>query len=110
MTTSLSGVVTARDELSASAARGEGGRAALRRFSDRVDHLLHGLFDAAPGAASGSLLVALGGYGRQQLCLQSDVDVLLVFDGPIGTAEEGRVRAILHPLWDLHFAVGHQIR
>ena len=25
-------------------------------------------------------------------------------------AEEGRVRAILHPLWDLRFAVGHQIR
>src|SRR5262249_34296925 len=50
------------------------------------------------------------GYGRRQLCLQSDIDILLLFDGPIGAAEEGRVRSILHPLWDLHFSVGHQIR
>jgi [protein-PII] uridylyltransferase len=105
----LSGVQTARAQLSAAAARGEGGRAALQRFSDGVDDLLAGLFVDAPKANS-SLIVALGGYGRRQLCLQSDVDVLLLFDGQIGPAEEGRVRAILHPLWDLGFAVGHQIR
>src|SRR5205814_4505229 len=52
----------------------------------------------------------LAGYGRRQLCLQSDVDVLLLFDGPMGPVEEARVRAILHPLWDLRFSVGHQIR
>src|SRR5436190_5516129 len=109
MPTSLSGVETAREELSASAARGEGGRAALRRFSDSIDRLLNRLFAEAP-AARASVIVALGGYGRRQLCLQSDVDVLLLFDGPIGPDEEGRVRAILHPLWDLHFSVGHQIR
>jgi [protein-PII] uridylyltransferase len=109
MPTSLSGVETAREELSLVAAQGQAGGAALRRFSDCVDDLLRHLFDEAP-AAGASLIVALGGYGRRQLCLQSDVDVLLLFDGPIGPAEEGRVRAILHPLWDLHFSVGHQIR
>jgi [protein-PII] uridylyltransferase len=110
MPTSPSGVETAREEWSASAARGQGGRAALRRFSDGVDDLLRRLFADAPAAESRSVIVALGGYGRRQLCLQSDVDVLLAFDGQIGPAEEGRVRAILHPLWDLRFAVGHQIR
>src|SRR5258706_2169999 len=90
--------------------RGESGRAALRRFSDRVDDFLQGLFADAPRSATPSLVVALGGYGRRQLCLHSDVDVLLLFDGPIGEAEEKRVRAILHPLWDAHFSVGHQIR
>src|SRR5438552_3827144 len=110
MTTSLSGVESARDALSAASARGHGGRAALQRFSDCVDHLLKRLFDEAPGSGCASLVVALGGYGRRQLCLQSDIDILLLFDGPIGAAEEGRVRSILHPLWDLHFSVGHQIR
>src|SRR5881628_2079011 len=105
-----SGVEAAREALCAAAARGQGGRAALQRFSDCVDHLLRGLFGDARDAASDSLIVALGGYGRRQLCLHSDVDILLLFDGPIGPAEEARVRSILHPLWDLRFDVGHQIR
>ena len=104
----LAGVEIAREELRAASARGLGGRAALRRFSDCVDDLLRHLFADAPGATC--LIVALGGYGRRQLCVQSDLDVLLLFDGRIGPAEEGRVRAILHPLWDLRFSVGHQIR
>jgi [protein-PII] uridylyltransferase len=110
MPTSPSSVDAARAELSAVAARGEGGRAAMRHFSDCVDQLLRRLFSDAPATANASLIVALGGYGRRQLCLHSDVDVLLLFDGPIGAAEEGRVRSILHPLWDLRFSVGHQIR
>src|SRR5439155_23601149 len=92
------------------AARGEGGRAALQRFSDCVDDLLRGLFAEAPPVDGASLLVALGGYGRRQLFLQSDIDVLLLFERQIGPAEETRVRDILHPLWDWRFSVGHQIR
>src|SRR5947209_6651804 len=105
-----SGVEAAREALCAAAARSHGGRAALQRFSDCVDHLLQQLFADAPDAGGASLMVALGGYGRRQLCLHSDVDVLLLFDSQIGPAEERRVRSILHPLWDLRFAVGHQIR
>src|SRR5258708_38628137 len=110
MATSLSSVETARAELSTAAARGQGGRASLRAFSNCVDDLLQRLAAEAPAAASASLIVALGGYGRRQLSLHSDIDVLLLFDGTIGPAEEARVRAILHPLWDLRFSVGHQIR
>jgi [protein-PII] uridylyltransferase len=36
--------------------------------------------------------------------------VLLLFGGTIGQAEERYLRAVLHPLWDAGFAVGHQIR
>ena len=110
MTVLFAAVESAREELAAAAMRGDGGGAALRRFSDRVDDFLQGLFADAPRSATPSLVVALGGYGRRQLCLHSDVDVLLLFDGPIGEAEEKRVRAILHPLWDARFSVGHQIR
>ena len=109
MPPALTSVETAREQFAAAAGRGEGGRAALRRFSDCVDDLLRGLSDEAPDARS-SLIVALGGYGRRQLSRHSDIDILILFDGPIGAAEERRVRAVLHPLWDLHFRVGHQIR
>jgi [protein-PII] uridylyltransferase len=110
MATSVSALESARESLADSAARGEGGGAALRRFSRSVDEYLQRLSDAAPPAAAASLVVALGGYGRRQLCVHSDLDVLLLFDGPVGEAEERRVRAILHPLWDARFSVGQQIR
>ena len=110
MATSVSGVEAARKELCVDAAGGRGGRAALQRFSDCVDDLLQRLFVDAPAAGCANVLAALGGYGRRQLCLHSDIDILILFDGPIGSAEEARVRSILHPLWDLRFSVGHQIR
>jgi [protein-PII] uridylyltransferase len=110
MATSVSSVEAARQQLSAESARGLGGRAALKRFSDRVDDLLQRLFAEAPAAGCASVLVALGGYGRRQLCLHSDIDLLILFAGPIGPAEEAHVRSILHPLWDSRFSVGHQIR
>ena len=44
---------------------------------------------------------ALGGYGRRQLCLHSDIDLLILFAGPIGAADERFLHAFLNPLWDL---------
>ncbi len=33
-----------------------------------------------------------------------------MFGGPIGRPEERFVKALLHPLWDLRFEVGHHVR
>ena len=99
----------ARAELRADVSRGAGGRGALERYSDRVDALLRHLFAAA--APGGEVVVlALGGYGRRHLSLHSDIDVLVLFGGPIGAAGETFLRAFLHPLWDLGVAIGHQVR
>jgi len=38
------------------------------------------------------------------------VDLLIVFDGSVGAAEERLLKSILHPLWDLRLEVGHHIR
>ncbi len=90
--------------------RGQGGRAALGRFSDRFDGILRQLIAAAPRIQQPLTVVAIGGYGRRQLCLHSDIDLLLLFGGHLGDAEERVLRAILHPLWDLGLVVGHQVR
>ena len=55
-------------------------------------------------------VLALGGYGRRHLCLHSDIDLLVLFGGRIGAAEERFLRGFLHPLWDLGVVVGHQVR
>lgn len=57
--------------------------------------------------AKGFALFAIGGYGRKTLHPESDLDLLLFFKD--GVAEDV-VNAVLNPLWDLPFRVGHQIR
>ena len=100
----------ARQELRAAIARGVGGRATLEHYADRVDALIRQLFTDA-GTYDGPLaIVALGGYGRRHLCLHSDIDLLLLFGGGIGAAEERFVHRFLNPLWDLGVVVGHQVR
>ena len=89
---------------------GHGGRAALARYSERFDALLRQLLAAAPRIEQPVAVVAIGGYGRKQLCLHSDIDLLVLFGGRLGQPEEGLLRAILHPLWDLGLVVGHQVR
>jgi len=102
-------LAAARAELTADVRRGAGGRGALERYSDRVDAMLRQLFaDAAPPESA--VIVALGGYGRRHLCLHSDIDLLVLFGGRIGAAEEQFLRAFLHPLWDIGVVVGHQVR
>ena len=78
----------ARTELRADIARGTGGRASLERYSDRIDALLRRLVTDAPRPSVPVALVATGGYGRRHLCLHSDIDLLVLFGGPIGQQEE----------------------
>src|SRR6185436_19849697 len=57
--------------------------------------------------AKGFALMAIGGYGRRTLHPESDLDLLLFFKDKV---DESTVKAVLDPLWDLPFRVGHQIR
>jgi [protein-PII] uridylyltransferase len=100
----------ARRELCDDIVVGHGGRAALARYAERLDPLIRLLIAAAPKPDQSVALVAMGGYGRRQLCLHSDIDLLILFGGPLGEPEERFLRGLLHPLWDMGLAVGHQVR
>src|SRR5215471_674569 len=52
-------------------------------------------------------LFAIGGYGRGSVHPQSDIDLLFFFKDAI---DEAAIKTVLHPLWNLQFKVGHQIR
>ena len=101
----------AREEYAADARRGNAGRATVQRYADRMDGLVRMVVEAARDRTDTPLVVcAVGGYGRRALCLHSDVDLLIVFDGPIAQPEERFVNALLQPLWDLRLALGQHVR
>lgn len=55
-------------------------------------------------------VVALGGYGRAEQCVYSDVDLLFLFEKKVPREAEELVREIIYPLWDMGLDVGHATR
>ena len=108
--TRASRLAAARAELATATERGDGGRQALRQYSHRMDALVQQLFAEAGTVSQAVGVFALGGYGRRQLCLHSDVDLLVLFAGPIAQPEERFLHAFLNPIWDLGLTIGHHVR
>src|SRR4051794_32728863 len=57
---------------------------------------------------TGVALVAVGGYGREELAPHSDLDVVLVHDAQVATGDWAG--AIWYPLWDSGFKIDHSVR
>ena len=101
----------ARDEYAARAREGRGGLDVLARYADRMDGLVREIAESAGAQTTMPIAVcALGGYGRRTLCLHSDIDLLIVTEGPIGSREELAISSLLQPLWDLRLTVGQHVR
>jgi [protein-PII] uridylyltransferase len=56
------------------------------------------------------VMIALGGYGREEQCLHSDVDLMLLFKNSVPKEAEELVREVIYPLWDIGLEVGHATR
>src|SRR4030095_7233676 len=61
-------------------------------------------------APENAALVAVGGYGRGQLCPHSDVDVLILLARPVNAAEGAYVERFIGTVWDIGLEVGHSVR
>ena len=81
------------------------------RHSALIDVWLAGLFDgavqAAGGGSAGAALVAVGGYGRSELCPQSDLDVMLLHAGRRDIA--AIAERAWYPIWDASLKLGHSV-
>ena len=75
-----------------------------------VDAWLAGLVEAAVDEkdSDGLALVAVGGYGRGELSLQSDIDLLLVHRRRPDIRE--LADRIWYPIWDAGLKLGHAVR
>src|SRR5437899_204433 len=65
------------------------------------------LKEAIDGALDGLALVAVGGYGRSELCPQSDIDVMLVHDRRSDVA--AIADRVWYPIWDQGLHLGHAV-
>ncbi len=55
-------------------------------------------------------LLAVGGYGRAELHLQSDIDLMILIDRHYSHADEEKLAAFLTFLWDSGLDIAHSVR
>ena len=85
-----------------------------RSYTEAVDGWLRALFASAAGgpAAEGLALVAVGGYGRRELCPGSDLDLILLHRG--GRRDRTDLTRLAerlwYPVWDRGMKLGHAVR
>jgi len=54
-------------------------------------------------------VVALGSYGREQLCVHSDIDLMLVFEASEGYNTDAILEKLLYLAWDAGLKLGHRV-
>ena len=96
-----------------------GGKDFLVKHTKKVDSILKLIFtiaqrdmfgDYAPMKNSIPLaLVALGSYGREQLCVYSDIDLMIVYKDVPGYNTKEMIEKILYILWDTGLKLGHRV-
>lgn len=102
------------------------GRGLCLKMTEAVDRVLIAVTEAALsliqeafGASAQSVarrvaLVALGSYGRQEICPYSDVDLMFLKPPGLSEAQETviarYVETVLYGLWDLGLDLGHAVR
>jgi [protein-PII] uridylyltransferase len=98
---------------------GESARTVNEEHADLMDRLIRRLFRLSEDrffADNSRLLgyrlavVAVGGYGRRELCLASDVDLLFLYRGKINPYVETLTESIMQRLWDARLVVGGATR
>ena len=97
---------------------GLGGRAIARERAQALDLVLRYMWaEALEVVAQAELppcaLIALGGFGRRELCPYSDVDIMFLHAPCKGDKQKiinNAVERVLYLLWDLNLKIGHSTR
>ncbi len=96
-----------------------GGKDFLVKHTKKIDNLLKIVYKIAlrsmfhnytPMKNSIPLaLVALGSYGREELCVHSDIDLMIVYKEIPGYNTKEMIEKILYILWDTGLKLGHRV-
>jgi [protein-PII] uridylyltransferase len=105
-----------RESLTQQGLRKHSGLFISRKYTGLVDRFIRslvpiaGTWDQTDELRQDRLaLVALGGYGRGELCFGSDVDLLFIHQGRLSPDITETITRVLYPLWDAKLEVGHTV-
>ncbi len=86
----------------------------VTKITEMVDALIHLMCDQlemrAKTADAFIAIVAVGGYGRIELCPSSDLDLLILTSEKVTSAEENQAESLVRDLWDFGFEAGTSVR
>ncbi len=91
---------------------------AIAYRTEAIDRLLVSLYQLAVGMHERnggtkelrSALLSQGGYGRKELCLHSDIDLLFLYEGKADAFVKLLTETVLRTLWDAGLEVGFATR
>ncbi|CAA6822243.1 MAG: Possible nucleotidyltransferase [uncultured Sulfurovum sp.] len=99
--------------------RKSSGKGFLLKHTYKIDTLLDLVYKTAMRSMFGTYmpltntlpitLLALGSYGRQQLCVHSDIDLMIVYKELPGYNTQEMIEKILYILWDAGLKLGHRV-
>ena len=81
----------------------------LKAHCRLVDQLLRDLWQQS-GLTTDVCLIAVGGYGRNELFPYSDIDLLILLPEHVDDAVNLRIESTVGLLWDIGLAIGHSVR
>ncbi len=88
----------------------------LRQHARVIDDYFRKAFETSkvgPGMGINTnpyAIIALGGYGREEQCFHSDVDLLFLFEKRVPKQAEDLIQEVIYPLWDIGMDVGYATR
>ena len=95
------------------------GKNFLVKHTRKIDTILQLAYNVAMRSMFGSYmpfkstlpitLLALGSYGREQLCVYSDIDLMIVYKEVPGYNTQEMIEKILYILWDAGLKLGHRV-
>ncbi len=90
------------------------GVSTVKYISEMVDVLIRGIWDQLEIKMESTqktiAIVAVGGYGRLELCPNSDIDLLILTSNKITQEEQDQAETLVRNLWDYGFEVGSSVR
>ncbi|WP_309497525.1 nucleotidyltransferase [Sulfurovum sp.] len=96
-----------------------GGKDFLVKHTKKIDSILKLVYKVATRDMFGDYLpmknsipialIALGSYGREQLCVHSDIDLMIVYKDVPGYNLKEMIEKMLYILWDTGLKLGHRV-
>jgi len=90
--------------------QGEAVAQLIRQLSAFIDQLLLRVWQQQFQTDTALSLIAIGGYGRSELHLYSDIDILILIPSDASAITLTKIEKFIRYLWDTGLEVGHSTR